>query len=901
MDVCATNSRDMINGALFPRSGRIGLVIGLSLAGVFASAGRERVQLRLPRPTTFEFEAASADGTSPSRPTEWLRAWPTGSTNPVEFGSRVVLQLDSSNALPHLAARRPLTLSRTVASNLFILQAPDALTAVREADRLASQPAVVVSYPVLRRRAALHNAYAVQPDDRYFYVQWPLEHRNANGAVVGPDLNVRAAWPVTRGEGVTLAVADRGVELNHPELAPRAEGAPHHNFHDGTTNALPTGDGAFWAHGTEVAGLAVAEADNQQGIAGVAPRARLASWLIFAPSGLLVSDEQLMDAYQFRSNVVSVQNHSWGILGEIQNGPSPLEQIGLSNALAQGRSGRGVIMVRSGGDDRDAAGNVNDDGYASDPRVIAVAGVGVNGRAARYSEPGACLLVAAPGGDDSAKLFTTDLLGTRGANAFNFFPPNEHLSDYVFDNWGGFQGTSPAAALISGVSALVLSANPALAIRDVQQVLALSARHFDLADPDLTVNGAGMVVSHNVGFGVPDAGEAVRLARLWPNRPAPTTVIVTHATIAPIPDDGLRVEVVGDGVPTDLASIRTLPGTGPHADEPTDFVPLVDVGLATNAIGTDLAGKAALIQRGTNTYADKINFAAQAGAGFAVVYNFATNTSGSGSPGGDQLAPMGGTDFTPIAAVFISHSNGVALQMLFATNANARARIRLANTNLAFTVSDSMICEHVGLRLQTDHPLRGDLRITLVSPAGTRSVLQRYNADLSAGPADWTYYSTHHFFETTVGEWRLFVSDEGLGEIGSVQFASLQLTGVPILDTDADGLDDDWETARLGTLAQGPRDDPDGDGYSNAREQVMGTDPLRSDREFTLDLSRWNALLYRLGWPGITNRNYEVWGTSDLGSPMSRLTNLPGRFPDTEWFTPFTNPVPAFYRARPEP
>lgn len=891
----------MTNHPLLRPSWRASLAVSAVFASALASTHQELARWKLPRPTTFEIEAATPSPRSSSPGAEWLRARPIGSTHAIEFGSRVVVQLAAPSSLPALLASRPLALSRTVTSNLFLLQAPDALTAAREAGRLAALPGVSVSYPVLRRPAQLHNAYARRPNDPHFNVQWPLEHRNADGSTVGPDLNVRAAWPVTRGEGVTLAVADVGVELNHVELIQRAEGAPHRSFGEGSTNGRPWGAAASWAHGTEVAGLAVAEADNQQGLAGVAPHARLASWRIFTTNLTLVSDEQLMDAYHFSSNLVSVQNHSWGILGEGQDGPSPLEQVGLSNALTHGRGGRGVVMVRSAGNNRPDGINANDNAYASDPRVVAVAAVDLRGRAASYSNPGASLLVAAPGGDDSAKLFTTDLLGTQGANFLSYYPPYEYLSDYVFDSLG-FTGTSAAAPLISGVVALVLSANPELTIRDVQQILLLSARHFDLTDPDLTRNGAGLWVSHNVGFGVPDAGEAVRLAQLWPNRPAPTTVTLTNSTIVEIPDDGLRVATVGDGLPPELASLRSLPSTGPHADEPTARLPLVDVGLATNTIGTDLTGKAALIQRGTNTYADKINFAARAGAAFAVIYNFATNTSGAGAPGGDQLIPMGNTDFTPIPAVFIGHSDGVALQALLATNANARARIQLTNTLLTFFVTTPLLCEHVGVRVQTDHPVRGDLRLTLVSPAGTRSVLQRYNSDLSPGPVDWTYYSTHHFLERTVGEWRLSVSDEGEpGASGSVHWTSLSLTGVPITDSDADGLDDPWESTQLGSLGLGPQDDPDGDGFSNAREQVMGTDPLRSDREFALDLSRWNASLYRLSWPGVTNQNYEVRGTPDLNLPLSHLSNVPGRFPDTEWFAPITNSAPAFFRVRTAP
>src|SRR5205814_3011389 len=270
----------------------------------------------------------------------------------------------------------------------------------------------------------------------------------------------------------------------------------------------------------------------------------------------------LMDMYQFASNVVSVQNHSWGHSREVQEAPTLLEQIGISNAVTFGRSGRGVVMVRAGGNFRTRGDNADDDGYLSDSRVIAVAAVRVDGRAGSYSEPGACVLVAAPGGEKGFGLFTTDLLGVNGANSVLFFPPNEDLSDYVFESFG-FSGTSASAPLVSGVVALMLSANPNLTWRDAQQILILASRHVDLADPDAVANGAGLRVSHNVGFGVPDAGQAVWLARGWSNRPPAASITLTSTDVAAIPDDGLRLLITGDGVPPALASLRTLTGVGP--------------------------------------------------------------------------------------------------------------------------------------------------------------------------------------------------------------------------------------------------------------------------------------------------------------------------------------------------
>jgi subtilisin-like proprotein convertase family protein len=419
--------------------------------------------------------------------------------------------------------------------------------------------------------------------------------------------------------------------------------------------------------------------------------------------------------------------------------------------------------------------------------------------------------------------------------------------------------------------------------------LILSSRHIDLADPDVVTNSAGLMVSHNLGFGIPDAGMAVRLARQWPNRPPLTTLTVTNSTPILIPDDGLKV------IATGLAPISALPSTGVNADAPTANLPLVYVGLATNTIALNLTNKGALIERGTNNFSDKIDFAARAGAAFAIIRNFATNT-GSGAPGGDQLVPIT-ADFATIPAVFIGYNDGVALEHVFATNSSATAQIALNSVSIALPVTNTLSCEQVGLRVVTDHPLRGDLRITLVSPSGTRSVLQRYNADTNAGPTDWTYWSTHHFYESSAGTWTAYFTDEYAGNFGSVQSVALTINGVAITDTDHDGLDDNWELAHFGTLAYGPTDDPDHDGYNNMREQIMGTDPMQAV-PMVVDLSRWTATMARVSWTSTAGTNYNVLAGTNVNA-LSTAATLPGSFPETEWFVPYTNTMRFFEVNRP--
>ncbi|MGZ4973340.1 MAG: S8 family serine peptidase [Limisphaerales bacterium] len=796
-----------------------------------------------------------------------------------EITSRVTLQLDDPSTLNSVLAGSSLKVVRKISSNIFIVQAPDATTAALEAHRLSAIRGVMTSIPVMRRPAVLHGPYAYKPNDPYSFNQWHLEHRDPqSGAVTGPDLNARAAWPFTLGQGITVAVGDDGIEYTHPELAARAANAPHFNFYANTNSGMP--DSTSDMHATAVAGLIAAELNNNLGGSGVAPGANLASWKIFRGGSLLTTDEQLMDMFQYASNVVAVQNHSWGYGGDSQIAVGLLSTIGVSNAVHNGRDGKGAVIVRSAGNFRIDGADANDDAYLADPQIIAVGAVRIDGRVASYSNPGACLLVAAPGGElATGTLFTTDRQGLLGYNtSTNYADPT--LGDYCFDSTG-FYGTSAAAPQIAGVAALILSANTNLTYRDVQQILILSARQFDVSDPRLGTNAAGFHISHNQGFGIPDAGVAVQLARAWPNRPAAVTMTWSDTTTNAIPDDGLHVVI------PNLPPISASPSLGIQPDAPTAQLPLVDVGMALGPISQNLTNKGALIQRGNNSFSDKIGYAAQAGAAFAIVYN---NTGTS-----DRVV-MGTTDFVPIPAVFIGKTNGDALHGLL-LQSNLQAQLATTSATYSFNVTNTLSCEHVSVRLQTDHPHRADLRITLSSPQGTVSVLDHLNSDPAAGPVDWTYSSTHNFFESSYGTWTIKVTDEAAGSTGSVLFCALTIEGVPLIDTDHDGLDDNWELAHFGTLSYGPQDDPDHDGYNNMREQLMGTDPMVS-APIVADFSRWNSSLARVSWTSAAGTNYNVLAGSDV-SGLSTVTNIAGAFPETEWFVPYTNAMRFFKVSRP--
>ena len=738
------------------------------------------------------------------------------------------------------------------------------------AETLSQDARVAAAYPEMRRPVAQHGGYAPAPDDPFFSQAFHLENRNADGSRAGADLNIRAAWPTTRGEGVNVAVVDDGIDVAHADLSRASAGTLHFNFVQEDTDVSPRTSSDN--HGTAVAGIIAATTGNGVGVAGTAPDARLVGMRIFSGGviPLSISDEDMAGMFRYRDDEVWVQNHSWGFASTSQSPASGMENEAVELGATQGRGGKGTVYVRSSGNQRGFAGNANEDGYLTNPHVIPVGAVRSDGRAASYSSPGANVLVAAPSSDTGFPgVPTTDRTGIAGSS----------ITDYGTGSTA-FTGTSAAAPQVSGLVALLLSVNTNLTVRDLQHLLVLSSRHIDLADPLVTTNGAGLRFSDNVGYGVPDAGIAVELARSWPTRPALNEELVSVTTNLFIPDDGVRLEApLAPGTTNHAAS----PGLGFQPDSPTALVPLVNVGQALVPLTTNITGKAALIERGVNNFEEKIRFAAEAGAVFAVIYN---------NVGTTERVVMQLTDFSAIPAAFIGRTSG---QLLAAAlqQTNLSARLATVGATVEVPVTADLVCEHVLVRVRTTHPRRGQLRITLRSPSGTLAALQPTGDDASAGPSDWTYVSAQAFLESSRGIWSVTFSDQASGSVGTVVQVELRVRGVPILDTDRDGLDDDWELETISDLADGALDDRDGDGWNNAAEQVLGTLPLSANAERRIEVARWSPTLLRLSWPGSGTGTATV-ETAETPTGFGAATNVPSRFPVTEWFTPATNAAQFF-------
>ncbi len=853
-----------------------------------------RIEFLEPHPQVYYVRIASQDAENaadksaaqaslPANSQEWLPARigsPIGAE--VRLSQRIVWKTEAP--VPKEMLRRfSLKKVRQIHPRLVILAAADPLRALETAQALCREPGTLACYPVMRRSYRRTGKYSPRPNDTYFSQCWHVDNRDERGQRQGVDLNLRSAWSIAKGQGVTVAVVDGELDLEHPDLSGRTQQGPHFNF--GETNPNNGGFLDFDAHGTAVAGLIAAEGNNKTGVIGAAPKANLSSLVIFDNfwgTDSVVDDLALMDAFQFRIDKIAVQNHSWGPVRPQQVGIDALSDAGIENAIRNGRAGKGVVMVRAVGNGRGSLHNANDNGFANDPRSIAVGAVRFDGSPASYSTRGTCLLVSAPSGDtDFPGLATTDRQGMPGY----VWSGQADLADYLIGE-DGFEGTSGSAPLISGIVALILSANPSLSYRDVQQILIHSSFQPENNDPDIESNSAGFAFSHNTGYGVPDAGFAIELAKIWKNRPATVEISKTKRPNQQIPDAGLQLEIGGNHVPLNLRSIQALPSLGTFADAGTAGFPLVFADEALEPVSARLQGRAALIRRGNALFAEKIRHAHEAGAEFAIIFNHQDE---------DKIILMAGTDFSAIPALSINQNDGEALTNLLQNQSDITAKISLNAASIEFNVPDTLICEHVGLQLDTTHTYRGDLRITLLSPNGSRSIFQTMNADESAGPQLWTYWSVKHFFEPSAGTWKLTVLDQEPKEVGSITSASLILRGVPIVDADQDGLDDHWERSSFGSLVYGPQADPDGDGFNNAREQTLQTPPTIPNRPFTINLSLWNPQTLRLSWPSQPGNHFQILKQSTIHNAPQAIANLPGQFPENEFLLPLNPSSNEFY------
>ena len=321
------------------------------------------------------------------------------------------------------------------------------------------------------------------------------------------------------------------MQSTHPDLDANTDTTTDYDARDNDNNADASASDD--AHGVAVAGLIAAERFNGIGVVGVAYDATIVGFRMgYGSNGTL---DQITNNFA-RQTGVDVSNNSWGFGGfffdDLDSSTFAATNTAIRSAITTGRGGLGTSIVFAAGNSRLDGQNTNYHGFQNAREIITVAAIEDDGTYSYYSTPGASILVASPGSGVPGSIVTTDRIGSAG------YDPTDYTSR--------FNGTSAATPIVSGVVALMLEANSQLGYRDVQEILALSARPVDAASSGWTTNGAntwnggGFRVSHDYGFGLVDATAAVRLAETWTHQGTSANEVMVSAHAAPnstIPDN----------------------------------------------------------------------------------------------------------------------------------------------------------------------------------------------------------------------------------------------------------------------------------------------------------------------------------------------------------------------------
>ena len=319
--------------------------------------------------------------------------------------------------------------------------------AIAQIDRMAGITMRVSSQNTLLVEETSSQSIASQGrffNDKFENRQWYLDDSNLSQL----SIDVNSIWGEYDGTGVTVAVLDSQIDFRHHELNKAYDTSLDYNYEQGTADVTIDANNLPHYHGTFVAGVISAEANNELGTVGIAAGATLVGLGIDYSSSNVVDHivEALTDAAAF-----DVVNNSWRFIKAFDDTFSKNSRYedALIHGVSEGRDGLGTNYVFAAGN-TGVTGTANYNSFQNSPMTIAVGSVDADGNPSSFSSIGANVLISAAGRD----VFSTDLDGR-------------------FDTESG---TSFAAPAVSATIALMLQANPDLGYRDVQEILAYSAR-----------------------------------------------------------------------------------------------------------------------------------------------------------------------------------------------------------------------------------------------------------------------------------------------------------------------------------------------------------------------------------------------------------------------------------------
>lgn len=245
-----------------------------------------------------------------------------------------------------------------------------------------------------------------------------------------------AAWQGSTGAGVTIAIIDTGVDLDHEDLAGKIDTHISCVGADDDPSRCTGSGGDDGGHGTHVAGIAAAATRNGKGVAGVAPDARIVSVKVLSSEGGASSGS----SGDVRAGIRWAVDHGAKVVNLSLGGDIAILNL-LSSPLAEAINDAwdaGVIPIVAAGNDA-----LFPTGYHGVDALVVTATDNNDNQASYASNvTGAEWALAAPGGDGAAD---------AGKIVSAWWDPNRS------DVYRYLSGTSMAAPHVSGAAALLLA------------------------------------------------------------------------------------------------------------------------------------------------------------------------------------------------------------------------------------------------------------------------------------------------------------------------------------------------------------------------------------------------------------------------------------------------------------
>lgn len=248
----------------------------------------------------------------------------------------------------------------------------------------------------------------------------------------GPIRSV-GAWGMVTGSGVTVAVVDSGIDLDHPDLIDRLVPGYHAPLRLAAVDGGPTDDvntvGLFVGHGTFIAGLAGATGNNGIGVTGVGWGLGLMPIRVTdSPLGSAVLSDITAGARWAAENGARVVSVSF----------SGVTSPTVQTTGAYLKSQNALLLWAAGND----GARLPDTPF---PDVVVVTSTTASDVLSSFSNTGGLVSVAAPG--------------------------SSVRSTMIGGGFGIGSGTSFSTPIAAGVAALIMSANPGLTADQAQSIL----------------------------------------------------------------------------------------------------------------------------------------------------------------------------------------------------------------------------------------------------------------------------------------------------------------------------------------------------------------------------------------------------------------------------------------------